>query len=251
VEKTDYSLGFIFAFIIHVIALFLLGMTSSFIQDVHSEFQPQADTMTLSLVEDLLSDNPSPKNEAPSPRLQPDTPIEFLRMPQPLPERIPFTDHSSDLIEIPQHIFPDFDPPSPAIVNQPPSVLPDTTVMPTLSTLLSSQEPTDTASLNSDVTKGMFQGVLIAPTTKDQAINPKYPMNARRKGEQGRVILDVLVSNNGKAASVTLVSSSGFKDLDTAAKDAVIQAKFKPGERNGKAVEASTRITILFQLNQN
>jgi len=30
-----------------------------------------------------------------------------------------------------------------------------------------------------------------------------------------------------------------------------MQAEFKPGERNGKAVEAAARMTILFQLNQN
>jgi protein TonB len=96
-----------------------------------------------------------------------------------------------------------------------------------------------------------LQGALLAPTTKDKTINPKYPMNSRRKGEQGRVVLDVLVSKEGEPTAITLVSSSGFKDLDAAAKEAVLLAKFKPGARNGKPVEASARMTILFQLNQN
>jgi|GEM_PF-6936365 len=251
VEKTNYSLGFSFALIIHLIALFVSGMASTFIQDARSELQPQSDMMSLALVEDFLSDNPSPKNADPAPRIQTDTPIEFFRVPQPLHEPALFTDYSTDLIEIPKHTLSDFAPPPPAIVIQPPSALPDKTVMPTLSTLLASQETTDPASLNSDSAGGMLQGALIAPTTTGQAIHPTYPMNARRKGEQGRVILDVLVSKKGKATSVTLVSSSGFKDLDAAARDAVIQATFKPGERNGKTVEASARMTILFQLNQN
>jgi protein TonB len=65
------------------------------------------------------------------------------------------------------------------------------------------------------------------------------------------VILDVLVSKEGLATSITLVSSSGFKDLDAAAKEAVKFAKFEPGARNGKPVEASARMTILFKLKQN
>lgn len=251
-EKTNYSLAFSFALLIHLIALFILGMaTSTFMQDARSELKPQSDMMSLSLVEDLLSDNPSPKNEDSSPRLQTDTPIEFLRVPQPLPDPSLFADPSSDLIEIPKHTLSDFAPPPPAIVIQQPSALPDKTVMPALSTLLASQETTESASLNSDSAGGMLQGALIAPTTTDHAIKPKYPMHARQKGEQGRVILDVLVSTNGKATSVTLVSSSGFKDLDASARDAVMQATFRPGERNGKTVEASARMTILFQLNQN
>ena len=251
VERTDYSLGFSVALIIHVIALFLLGMASMFKQDGAAALQPQSDMLTLSLVEDLLSDNPSPKNADSAPRPQPDTRLELFRAPQPIPETPMFTDRLNEMIEIPKHTLPDLAPPSPVIVIQPPSTLPDKTVMPTLSTLLTSQETTDPSSLHSDSTGGVLQGALSAPTTKDQAINPKYPMNSRRKGEQGRVILDVLVSKDGAATSNTLVSSSGFKDLDAAAKEAVMLAKFKPGARNGKPVDASARITILFQLNQN
>lgn len=249
--KTNYSLGFAFALMIHGVALFLLGMLVKINLDDRPEVEPLAEAMTLSLVEEVLSDNPSPKIADTAPRPQSDTRIELLRVPQPLPEHPILTDLSSDMIEIPKHPLSDLTPPSPVINIQTPSALPDRTLMPTLSTLLSSQDVTDPSSLHSDSSGGVQQGALIAPAARDQAIHPKYPMASRRKGEQGRVILDVLVSKEGKASSVTIISTSGFKELDAAAKEAVMDAKFKPGERNGKAVEASARMTILFQLNQN
>lgn len=249
--KTNYSLGFVFALMIHGVALFLLGMIVKINLDDRPEVEPLAEVMTLSLVEEVLSDNPSPKIADTAPRPQSDTRMELLRVPQPLLEHPVLTDLSSDMIDIPKHLLSDLTPPQPVINIQTPSALPDRTHMPALSTLLSSQDITDPASLHSDSTGGVQQGALIAPAARDQAIHPKYPMASRRKGEQGRVILDVLVSKEGKASSVTIISSSGFKELDAAAREAVMDAKFKPGERNGKAVEASARMTILFQLNQN
>ncbi|MEI6646254.1 MAG: energy transducer TonB [bacterium] len=252
VARTDYSLGFTVALMLHVVALFLLGMAPTFITDRRmTDVQPPADTIALSLVEDLLSDNASSKKIDAELRPPLGTHLEILRVSQSVPEHPLFTDLSSDRNELPIHALPDYVPPSPTIVMQTPSALPDKTIMPTLSPVLSSQETMDPSSQYSDTDGGLLQGTLIAPTTKAQAIHPKYPMTSRRRGEQGRVILDVLVSNKGHATSVTFVSSSGFRDLDVAAKDAIMQAEFKPGERNGKAVEAAARITILFQLNQN
>jgi protein TonB len=76
-------------------------------------------------------------------------------------------------------------------------------------------------------------------------------MASRRRGEEGRVIVDVMVSREGKPQRVTLVSSSGFKELDRAAEEAVSTTLFIPGERNGKTVEATARIAIQFQLKPN
>jgi len=251
VSKTDYSLGFLSALMFHVIAFFLLGMSPSFSQDDRVAVQPHSDSMTLSLVEEMISDNLSKHEADTPPRPQPDKQMALLRAPQPLPEHPLFKELSSDIIAIPKHPLSELVPPSPTIKIQAPSPLPDKIVLTKLTTILANQELTDPNSLHTDSQGSLQQGALIAPTPKGQSINPKYPMTARRRGEQGRVILDVLVSKEGKAASITLVSSSGFTDLDTAAKEAVIQAIFKPGERNGKPVAASARMTILFQLNPN
>ena len=50
---------------------------------------------------------------------------------------------------------------------------------------------------------------------------PDYPSSARRMGEQGRVLLRVLVSTKGDAESVQLESSSGSDRLDRSAIEAV------------------------------
>jgi protein TonB len=62
------------------------------------------------------------------------------------------------------------------------------------------------------------------------------------------VILDVTVTGDGRAASVSLISSSGFPDLDRAAERAAEQARFKPGTRDGKPVESAARLTLIFRL---
>ena len=82
----------------------------------------------------------------------------------------------------------------------------------------------------------------------ERAIRPSYPIGARRKGEEGTVILDVSVTADGHAGSVALVGSSGFPELDKAAEQAAEQARFKPGTRNGSPTESAARLTIIFRL---
>ena len=61
-------------------------------------------------------------------------------------------------------------------------------------------------------------------------------------------MLDVTVTAEGRARSVSLVSSCGFAELDGAAERAAAQARFKPGTRNGSPVESAARLTIIFRL---
>ncbi|MEI7902520.1 MAG: energy transducer TonB [bacterium] len=82
----------------------------------------------------------------------------------------------------------------------------------------------------------------------DRAIKPNYPIGARRRGEEGTVILDVTVAADGSAAKTALVSSSGFPVLDRAAQRAAAQARFKPGTRDGQPVESAARLTLIFRL---
>lgn len=234
-----------------MIALIFIGVAVNFNKPEASELPIPPDSVTLSLVEDLMTDTPSPNNADTAPRPEQDNKLEFLRMPTPLLQAPSFVDITSDTVEIPKHPRPDFSPPPPTMIINPPTALPDKLVMPKLATILVSPETTDPSSIHSDSTGGMLQGVLIPPTTKDQSVRPKYPMASRRRGEEGRVILDVMVSQKGKPTRVTLISSSGHKELDRAAEEAVLTTLFIPGERNGKTVEAAARMVILFQLKAN
>lgn len=79
---------------------------------------------------------------------------------------------------------------------------------------------------------------------------PKYPPVSRRLGEQGRILLRVMVSADGAAVSVALQASSGSSRLDEAALDAVRQWRFISAKRGGQAVSASVVVPIKFSLGE-
>jgi protein TonB len=78
--------------------------------------------------------------------------------------------------------------------------------------------------------------------------DPIYPEAARRRGEQGRVILRVDVSSGGQPVSVIVQQSSGFPRLDDAAAAAVRQWRFEPAARGGKSMAGIAEVPILFRL---
>jgi len=77
---------------------------------------------------------------------------------------------------------------------------------------------------------------------------PVYPEVARRRGQQGRVLLQVNVSANGTPVDVTVAQSSGFASLDDAALRAVEQWRFVPATRGGTAVPALAEVPVRFRL---
>ena len=80
-------------------------------------------------------------------------------------------------------------------------------------------------------------------------IRPSYPRESREKGEEGQVVLDVLVSSEGRAEKVTIVQSSGFERLDEAAKKAILSARFRPAQtEDGTRTAAVLRIPLVFKL---
>lgn len=77
---------------------------------------------------------------------------------------------------------------------------------------------------------------------------PRYPLAARRNGEQGTVTLRVLVDREGMLASVAIEKTSGFALLDNAAREAVRAWRFAPARRGNQAVEAWVLVPVVFRL---
>ncbi len=77
---------------------------------------------------------------------------------------------------------------------------------------------------------------------------PPYPPVARRLGEQGRVVLRVLVSADGKAEQVDLRASSGSPRLDAAALETVRHWKFVPARQGDRPIAAWVLVPISFRL---
>ena len=77
---------------------------------------------------------------------------------------------------------------------------------------------------------------------------PRYPESARRRGDQGTVLLEVLVDESGKVEALSLFKSSGHNILDKAALSAVERWRFNPGLRGRDKVKMWVRIPIRFHL---
>lgn len=78
---------------------------------------------------------------------------------------------------------------------------------------------------------------------------PKYPSLSRRIGEEGRVLLRVLVAASGAAESVEIEAGSGSVRLDQAAMAAVKKWRFIPAKRDKEPVSAFVIVPIQFTLN--
>jgi protein TonB len=77
---------------------------------------------------------------------------------------------------------------------------------------------------------------------------PRYPLSARRSGEEGTVLLRVRVTADGAAVQVELDRSSGHPLLDGAAQEAVRGWKFVPALRGNRNVEDWVRVPVVFRL---
>ena len=62
---------------------------------------------------------------------------------------------------------------------------------------------------------------------------PNYPALSRRLGEQGRVVVRVLIGVDGSAQQAEIRNSSGFERLDQAALATVRSWRYVPGRRGG------------------
>lgn len=77
---------------------------------------------------------------------------------------------------------------------------------------------------------------------------PAYPASAKAAGHQGRVVLRVHVTADGRAESVDLLHSSGYSELDEAALNAVRHWRFRPARMGPIAVPINADVPVNFVL---
>ncbi len=90
------------------------------------------------------------------------------------------------------------------------------------------------------VSSEVAQGMLV------KKVNPDYPPEAKHVHVQGTVLLKVNIDEDGKVATVELIS--GHPLLAPAAVDAVKQWKYKPYLLNNVPVEVETNVEVNFSL---
>lgn len=84
----------------------------------------------------------------------------------------------------------------------------------------------------------------------DYLQNPKpaYPALSMRLGEQGKVVVRVLIGTDGTAQKAEIQQSSGFDRLDQAARTTVLKWRYVPGKRGGVAQAMWFNVPIHFVL---
>jgi protein TonB len=75
-----------------------------------------------------------------------------------------------------------------------------------------------------------------------------YPSFSKRSGEQGAVVVRLIIDEGGNVEDVALLQSSTFPRLDRAATDIGKRYRFKPFLVNGSPQRISTNLLIKFNL---
>ena len=75
-----------------------------------------------------------------------------------------------------------------------------------------------------------------------------YPSFSKRSGEQGEVVVRLIIDESGSVEEVALLRSSSYPRLDRAASEIGKRYRFKPFLVNGSPTRISTNLLIKFNL---
>ena len=76
---------------------------------------------------------------------------------------------------------------------------------------------------------------------------PQYPFAARRRGEEGRVVLKLTIDEKGNLLNIEVIESTG-SDFTVSAIEAVKRSKFSPAKKNNTPVVCMALLPIRFAL---
>lgn len=100
----------------------------------------------------------------------------------------------------------------------------------------------------SDAKPGEMRSAVFADA--NGCAKPQYPVDAARNGETGTVTLALLVGADGKVTSSRVQHSSGYRDLDKAAVNALSLCKFKPAMNNGTPESGWAQLAYVWTLDE-
>jgi protein TonB len=127
-------------------------------------------------------------------------------------------------------------------------------------------QPVEVAAVAKPVSETEFHGDVSSPKPGTDAVTvqaqpdveakpnylknpePIYPELARRRHQQGLVLLAVKVTAQGRAERVEIKKSSGFSLLDNAAVAAVRDWEFQPARIGALALESQIEVPVRFEL---
>jgi protein TonB len=98
-----------------------------------------------------------------------------------------------------------------------------------------------------DVTTSPRTGDTVTEPVRVRTVNPIYPPLALAAQIEGDVVLNVVVSPEGRVTGVDVVRPA-HPLLDAAAQKAVLQYSYRPGLRNGVPDTFRVRVTVSFKI---
>jgi periplasmic protein TonB len=146
-------------------------------------------------------------------------------------------------------------PPPPKLDTTPPPFVPPPDIdieMPVAETTAAIQSVTTTRPVETAPTAPVHVPVDVAPK-----INPRrppgttdefYPPSAKRRGEEGTIVVQLHVLESGKVDQVEVKTSSGFPSLDEGAVGYVKTWQLLPGTRDGKPIATWWSIKVTFKI---
>jgi len=93
-------------------------------------------------------------------------------------------------------------------------------------------------------TGAMPTGPALKVPKKTKYVKPEYPKTALAARVQGDVILEVVIDTDGRVADARVIKS--IPQLDQAAIEATLQAKYEPAQINGVPVRVTSTVTHHF-----
>ncbi|MFQ5675108.1 MAG: energy transducer TonB, partial [bacterium] len=78
--------------------------------------------------------------------------------------------------------------------------------------------------------------------------NLKYPKIAYKAGIEGRVVAEILISEQGKVLDSNILESLGESGCDEAAVNALKSVHWQPAMKNGQGVKTWVRVPVVFKL---
>ncbi|WP_353203973.1 energy transducer TonB [Sphingomonas sp.] len=117
--------------------------------------------------------------------------------------------------------------------------------------------PTNTLTVGTGIDIGTIipphTPVLRDPTLDSRfidAFQPAYPSDMRLGEREGRVVVRVLIGIDGRVKDVEQVSAASPSFFDATRKQALTKWRFKPGTRDGVAIEAWHMMAVRFVLDE-
>ncbi len=234
--RHDLPIAFIASLLVH--KLLLGGAFDYMPAEIHLQQGKEAFALT------LLPSAPAPQEKAPpveeaagrTPRETPETKLEESVTSEAIPEALESADIEtppSPPQNVPDPAAPDPDPDGKT--EQPPDA----------------ESPEETAAILPPAPEwngSLEEHGIDTAARVAEGHSPAYPLQSRRRGEEGRVIIAAEICTDGTPGELRVVSSSGYRRLDEAAVAALRKSAFTPATKAGRPIRATTEWTFIFRL---